>query len=65
MLHGVRTGYNLSPLLHARNAPLIGGRRTMTGHAILATFGSFVLAALATHATAAGQSPPGATLDFE
>ena len=37
----------------------------MTRHAILATLGSFVLTALATHATAAGQSPPGATLDFE
>jgi len=37
----------------------------MTRHAILATFGSFVLAALATHATAAGQSPPAPTLDFE
>ena len=37
----------------------------MTRHAILATFGSFVLAALATHATAAGQTAPAPALDFE
>src|SRR5262245_25637380 len=37
----------------------------MTRHGILATLGSFVLAASAAHMTAAGQSPPAPALDFD